>query len=547
MTPKVKQIYSQLRDLSKKLSARSRVVIIASVVIAIALLGYLITADHTKYAPLFTGLSTEDASRITEELKKSKVPFKIEAGGTAVLVPEEVVHESRLSLAGKGLPRGGGVGFEIFDSQKFGISDFAQQVNYRRALQGELERTISQLDSVKASRVHIALPKRQLFARAQQPVSASVTLRLHSGRSLARASVKGIVHLVSSSVAGLNPAAVTVVNTSGEMLWSGKGGVTGANGPLDFKQNLEETLERRVTEIMNAALGTGNSVVKVTAEIGFAQVEETDTQYDPEKIAIRSESSLEEKDEKRGRKAAGIPGVRGNLPGGPGPQTAGTGSGSSRKRVTRNYEVNRSIRRKVLPAGQLKRLSVAVLVDANALQTQAAAAAGGAGAAKDKPVAKLNLAALEEVVRKAVGYAPERGDLVTLQAVPFAEDTLGAGDAAGGPVIQFLKEQSWVVPTAVVVVAVVVVLIWMRRRRKKVQEVEVIDLPKTVWELEGAAGAAAGLGPQGQAGAEPMAAGKTPLALGAGDVNARDLANAAAAHDAMRAASVLRSWIGEEA
>ena len=539
MSPKVKQIYSQLRDLSRKLSARSRVVIIASVIAVVVLLGYLITADHTTYTPLFTGLSTEDASRITEELRKSKVPFKLEAGGTAVLVPEEVVHESRLSLAGKGLPRGGGVGFEIFDSQKFGISDFAQQVNYRRALQGELERTISQLDSVKASRVHIALPKRQLFVRAQQRVSASVTLRLHPGRSLMRPSVKAIVHLVSSSVAGLDPASVTVVNTSGEMLWSGKGGVTGANGPLDFKQNLEETLERRVTEIMNAAVGTGSSVVKVTAEIGFAEVEETDTQYDPEKIAIRSESSLEEKDEKRGRKAAGIPGVRGNLPGGPGPQTSGTGSGSSRKRVTRNYEVNRSVRRKVLPAGQLKRLSVAVLVDAKALAPRTAAG-GTPKSAKDKPVAKLNLAALEEVVRKAVGYAPERGDLVTLQAVPFAADTLGDGDAAGGPLVQFLRKQSWVVPTAVVVVAVVAVLIWMRRRRRKVQEVEVIDLPKTVWELE-----SSGVGAPQAEGGGAMEAGKTPLALGAGDVSARDLANAAAAHDAMRAASVLRSWIGE--
>jgi flagellar M-ring protein FliF len=539
MSPKVKQIYSQLRDLSRKLSARSRVVIIASVIAVVVLLGYLITADHTTYTPLFTGLSTEDASRITEELRMSKVPFKLEAGGTAVLVPEEVVHESRLSLAGKGLPRGGGVGFEIFDSQKFGISDFAQQVNYRRALQGELERTISQLDSVKASRVHIALPKRQLFVRAQQRVSASVTLRLHPGRSLMRPSVKAIVHLVSSSVAGLDPASVTVVNTSGEMLWSGKGGVTGANGPLDFKQNLEETLERRVTEIMNAAVGTGSSVVKVTAEIGFAEVEETDTQYDPEKIAIRSESSLEEKDEKRGRKAAGIPGVRGNLPGGPGPQTSGTGSGSSRKRVTRNYEVNRSVRRKVLPAGQLKRLSVAVLVDAKALAPRTAAG-GTPKSAKDKPVAKLNLAALEEVVRKAVGYAPERGDLVTLQAVPFAADTLGDGDAAGGPLVQFLKKQSWVAPTAVVVVAVVAVLIWMRRRRRKVQEVEVIDLPKTVWELE-----SSGVGAPQAEGGGAMEAGKTPLALGAGDVSARDLANAAAAHDAMRAASVLRSWIGE--
>jgi flagellar M-ring protein FliF len=518
--PPVSKLLEQVLATYGKMSGRAKIVLAVSLAVVGGGLIYIMAADHTSYTPLFTGLSIVDASKITEELKKSKIPFRIEAGGTAVLVPEEKVHETRLSMAGQGLPRGGGVGFEIFDSQKFGISDFAQQVNYRRALQGEMERTISQLDAVKVARIHIALPKHRLFARQQRPVSASVSLRLHPGRALSRPSVKSIVHLVSSAVSDLSPDQVTVVDTSGTLLWSGRQGSSGGSGPLEHKQNMEETLERRLRELLNAAVGPGRSVVKVTAELGMASLEQMDTQYDPEKAVIRSESSLEEKDEKGSPKAAGIPGVRGNLPGGPAPETGAGKAGSSRKRTTRNYEINKVVRKRVSPAGELQRLSVAVLVDSKALVAASTGGAKGAGEGK----LKVDLTALEEVVKKAVGFSKKRGDRVTLQAVPFVP-TAELDVEPGNVVTRFVEEQGALIWPALGIIGGIVVLIYIKRwLNKRKRDSEVVDLPKTVQELE--------VGAAGQ-----------PLALGAGDVQARDLANAVAEHDTGRAAAVVRSWL----
>jgi len=527
MPPSLKKVADQVRSTFGAMSVRARLVIVAGTLVCIIGLLYFALSDHTEYATLFNGLSTEDAARITEQLGKDKIPFRLEAGGNTILVPAETVHETRLKIAGQGLPRGGGVGFEIFDTQKFGISDFAQQVNYRRALQGELERTITQLDAVKAARVHIALPERQVFATRRQPVSASVTLRLHAGRVLPRSSVKAVVHLVSSSIAGLGPDQVAVVDTAGNMLWSGQGtGGGGGEGPLERKQTVEETLERRVREILNAALGSGHAVVKVTADVALAQVEEMDTQYDPDKTAIRSESTLEEKDDRAGRLPAGIPGVRANLPGGPGPATGDSGSGSSRKRQTRNYEVNRTVRKRVVPAGEVKRLSVAVLVDSHAFG--GVTKKGDKGKAKQKAVV-ADLAALEEVVKKAVGFSAARGDLVTLKAVPFAPEETLEGAAPPSFLVQLLRSKGasavWLAAGLGVLLLVGFVALIRRRRR---QQVDVIDLPRTVRELEGAE------------------VGEERLALGEGDHRARELATDAARHDSLRAASVLRTWMAEE-
>jgi len=536
MPPAVKQLIDRLRKINDGLSRRARITIIVAATLAMGSLAYLTLADTTSYVPLFTGLSPEDASGILEQLRKDKIPLRIDAGGTAILVPEEQVHETRLTLAGKGLPKGGGVGFEIFDNQKFGISDFAQQVNYRRALQGELERTIGELDAVRSARVHIALAKTQLFVRNRQPVTAAVTLRLHPGRSLPRSSVKAIVHLVSSAVAGLGPDRITVVETSGTMHWSGRSDGGGSDGPLDQQHQLEETLERRVREILSAALGSGRAVVKVTAEVALAATEQMETEFDPDKTVVRSESSLEEKDQRGGQLAAGIPGVRGNLPGGPAPSTGGSGQGSQRKKLTRNYEMNKTTRKRISPAGELKRLSVAVLVDSNALARVGTAPAAGKGKGKKgKATAEsVDLKALEEVVKKAVGFSPERGDLVALQSVPFAGEPPEEQPSAVWAITRYLgRKGSWF--SSGLAVLVLVGLAWwvMRRKRQQLnQEVAVLDLPRTVKELEGA--------PQ------PGAAGLTgssPRALGAGDSSSRDLATEAARHDAMRSAAVLRMWI----
>ncbi len=542
MMPQLKKLIEQGRAIIKGMSTKARITAAMLIVAVAGGLIYLMSVDHTSYAPLFTGLSNEDAGKIIEELRQRKTPFKIESGGTAILVPEAKVHEIRLDLAGKGLPKGGGVGFEIFDTQKFGISDFAQQINYRRALQGELERTITQLDAVKTARVHIAMPKQQIFARKKEDVSAAVTLRLHSGRALSHSSVQAIVHLVSSSVTSLTPEQITVVTTSGELLWSGRGGMGGGSSPIELKTNIEESLERRVNEILNAALGSGHSVVKVTADVAMTQVEQEDTEFEPEKTAIRSESLLEENNQKSGNHAAGIPGVHANLPGGPSPTGGVSKDGSYRKRETRNYEVNKVVRRKVSPPGELERLSVAVLVDSYAVARKGAAsgAAKGKGGRKKSAMA-VDLKALEELVKKAVGFSADRGDLVTLQSVPFAKEA-EIVEPLTATIMRYIKDRNlWLSPLIAIGVLILIISLW--RRLKKIKNIEVIDFPKTVRELENESGAKAKGGEETKEIAGPDQVEKL---LSSGSNSARDLAAAAVEHDAARAASVLRSWLAED-
>ncbi len=546
MSPSLQKLKDQVKKLFGSMSKRALVLIAVLVLGTGGLLAYLAMADRTEYGVLFTGLATEDASRITEQLRKSRTLFRLEAGGTTVLVPSEKVHEIRLTMAGQGLPRGGGVGFEIFDSQKFGVSEFAQQINYRRALQGELERTISQLDAVQAARVHLALPERAVFARRGQPASAAVTLRLHPGRSLAPASVRAVVHLVSSSETGLSPDQVTVVDTAGNMLWSGREGPFGSGGPLDQKRTMEESLERRVSQILDAAVGAGHSVVKVSAEVGLAQVEQTETQYDPESAAVRSETGLEEKDARPGAVAGGIPGVQGNLPGGPAPATGSADAVSQRKSFTRNYEVTKKVRKQLSPAGEVKRISVAALVDSRFLTgepVKGAAAKKGASAAASP---RVDLAALEQVVKQAVGFTPARGDVVTLRTIYFAPEQ----ELAAPPVTwltRVTREVSeYAKPAAVVILALVVLTLLLKARRRSAEPPTVLALPRTVRELEAAAA------PQ-LAGASGDATAVATASIAAARANLPapaqsgwDLARAAAEHDAARTASILKAWMEKD-
>lgn len=537
----VQKLREQVAAFVGALSTRARVLISAAVLLVGGALAYLVLVDRTEYAVLFSGLATDDAVRITEALRKTRTPFRLEGGGATLLVPSEKVHELRLQLAGQGLPRGAGVGFEIFDTQKFGLSDFAQQVNYRRALQGELERTIQQLDAVAAARVHIALPEKQAFVRRAGAVTASVTIRLQPGRSLSAASVSAVVHLVSSSVAGLTPEQITIVDTAGSLLWSGRdGGGGGTGGPLDQKRKLEENLERRVGELLDAAIGPGRSVVKIAAEVALVQVEQTETQYDPEAVAVRSETSLEEKDARGVGNAAGIPGVQANLPGGPTPQTSGADAASQRKSMTRNYEITQTVRKQVSPAGQLRRLSVAVLVDQNALaaSTPEPPKAGGKAAKGAKSAAAaapaLDLRALEQVVREAVGYDAKRGDLLTLRAVPFApEQKL---EPSKTPWTAYLLEGNG--PRLVLGgLGALVLLVLMLRRGKRTQPPQtLLALPRTVRELEASTTGAGATSPPALAAASVPGHEPAP----------QDLAAAAAEHDAARAASVLKAWMARE-
>ncbi|MFZ4478462.1 MAG: flagellar basal-body MS-ring/collar protein FliF, partial [Rhodoferax sp.] len=350
------------------------------------------------YGVLYSNLSDRDGGAIIASLQQMNIPYKFSEGGSALLVASNKVPEARLRLAAQGLPKGGTVGFELLDNQKFGTSQFAEQINYQRALEGELARSINSIAAVSSARVHLALPKASLFVRDQKKPSASVVLTLHRGRAIDEGQISAIVHLISSSVPELSAKSITVVDQAGNLLSAANAEARGLDtSQLKYAQEIEHGYIRRIEAILQPIVGAGNIHAQVSADIDFSVVENTDEKYrpnnDPASAAIRSQQISE----------SGQPGQPGNsTPGGvPGalsnqapsnavapivaasqgqqkaaaaplaPKTAadapsaGASAGiavNSRKDGTTNYELDRSIRHVQQGAGAIKRLSVAVLV-----------------------------------------------------------------------------------------------------------------------------------------------------------------------------------------
>ncbi|GAM09699.1 flagellar M-ring protein [Geobacter sp. OR-1] len=396
----------------------------------------IIVANRTDYKPLFANLTTEDAGEIVKKLKDQKVPYRLSADGKAILVPAEKVYDLRLTLASEGLPQGGGVGYEIFDRKNFGMTEFVQKLNYQRALQGELSRTISQLAGVEQARVHLAIPEKSLFKDAEKPPTASVVLKIKGGRSLKEADVQGVVHLVAASVEGLDTEHVTVLDGKGKIL--SRGGPGDATAKMsatmqETQRSFEKSTEDRLQSLLDKVVGSGKSVARVSASFNFKQVEKFEERYDPESAAVRSEQRSEEK----GGSGAltGVPGVQTNLGRTPATQPQAAG-GNSKSDETLNYEVSRSTARTIEPVGSLAKVSVAILVDGK-YDIPAAGKDGKTGKPKYTPRTPDELTKIEALVKSAVGFSAERGDQVTVANIPF-QDT---EDAAGG-----VKDEWWNAP-----------------------------------------------------------------------------------------------------
>lgn len=360
---------------------------------------------------LFANLESSDASAVVTWLKERKIPYKLENDGRAIHVPADKVYETRLDLAGAGLPQGGGVGFEVFDKQSFGLTDFAQKINYLRALQGELSRTITSLAPVEAARVHLALPEKRLFKDQQQASTASVILKIAPGRELKDPQIQGIIRLVAGSIEGLDADNVTVVDSTGKMLSRAPSSDTAGPttpGMLDYQQAMERRMENRAQSLLDAALGPGNSQVKVTAALDFMQQESTEEIFDPEKAVPRSEQSSTEKG--AGTVVGGVPGAQTNLQG-TGGQSATTPS--SRSEETVNYEISKTVSRKVYPVGSIQKLSVAVLV------ADRMTPGTDGQPATYVPRNDKELSAINTMVSRALGIDGERGDLIEVSSMPF--------------------------------------------------------------------------------------------------------------------------------
>ncbi|MCA1957698.1 MAG: flagellar M-ring protein FliF, partial [Nitrospira sp.] len=346
---------------------------------------------------------------------------------TTVLVPSAQVHELRLQLATQGLPHGGGVGYEIFDRTSIGMSEFVQKLNYRRALQGELARTIAQMPEVERARVHLAIPERRLFANEQDRARASVVLSLRNGYMLSKAQVQGVVHLVSSSVEGLQARDVTVVDGHGRLLSGSTAdetiGLTSSQ--LEYQRTVEKDIETRIQTMLERIVGQNKAVVRVSSVIDFRKIETTEERFDPNGQVVRSEQRGQEKTSGTNGTVGGVPGVQSNVPPGVEQEPAQTSSSSSQtKNETVNYEISRVVSKIVEPVGIIRQLSVAVLVDGtygapSAGEGEAAAADQAGAVRKYIPRSEEEMKRIEEIVKKAMGFSEERQDQVQVTNVQF--------------------------------------------------------------------------------------------------------------------------------
>ncbi len=412
-----------------KFSINQRMIILVALAGSIAgLIAIALWTQQPDMQVLFTNLGSEDAAAIIDKLKETKVPYETTGGGSTVLVPSDQVHDLRLQLATQGLPHGGGVGFEIFDKTSIGMSEFVQKLNYRRALQGELARTIAQMPEVERARVHLALPERRLFASEQDKARASVIVALRNGQQLSQSQVQGVIHLVSSSVEGLQARDVTVVDGHGRMLSATVTDETAglSNTQLDYQRSIEKDVETRIQTMLERIVGPNKAVVRVSSVVDFRKVETTEERYDPNSQVARSEQRGQEKSNGSNGVGGGVPGVQSNVPPGTGEEPAQTSSSSSQtKNETVNYEISRTISKIVEPVGVVKQLSVAVLVDgiyeaAKAADGQSADAP--AAARKYTPRSEEELKRIEDIVKKAMGFSAERQDQVQVVNVQFGTE-----------------------------------------------------------------------------------------------------------------------------
>ncbi len=416
----------RLTQLSK-LPTPQKIMLLGVVGSAVAgLFVLMVSLQQPSYLLLYSGLSAQDASAMVEELKKEKVSYQFGSDSGSILVPAEKVYEMRMALAGKGLPQSG-VGFEIFDKSNIGTTDFVQKMNYLRAVQRELARTISQIDGVEKSRVHISIPEDSVFLEDQKEATASVFMKLKPGTRLQSRQVQGIAYLISGSVEGLSPDRVTMMDTAGRLLnrpGEDEPGAGLTGNQMELQQNMERGLEQSIQNMLEKVIGRGKVIAQVSAALDFKQVQKTEELFDPNVTAVRSEQISKEKSSgRRGSgapgsgAAAGVPGVGSNLPGGGSVgQNRSSSDSSQSQNETINYEINKVTRHVVEPVGNLKRLSVAVLLDGHYPVVD------GQDQPEYQPRSAAEIEKLTTLVKGVVGFDETRGDQVIVENIPFKTD-----------------------------------------------------------------------------------------------------------------------------
>jgi flagellar M-ring protein FliF len=467
---------NQIRKLLASLSLRQKIsLLVAAVVVG----GSLIALTHWRrerdFRLLYSGLAPEDAAAILDKLRASGVEYRLADNGASVLVPSARVAELRLQMAAAGLPRSGRIGFELFDRTNFGASDFTEQVNYRRALEGELERSIMALAEVEQARVHITFPKDSVFLEARQPAKASVLVRLRSGMRLPPSSVQAICYLVASAVEGLTPEAVAVLDMRGNLLNRARSTTQGedsSEAALELRQRLEKDLLAKIHATLEPLLGPEHFRAGVSVECDLTSGEQSEEIFDPARSVMVSSQKTE--DISGTSLASGVPGTASNLPR-PTSRPGASGVGMTRRSESISYQATRTVRRMKLPQGTIKRISIAVLLDQNVRWE----GVGPQARRILEPPPPERIKAIRDLVAAATGFSAERGDQLIVESLPF-ETTLNlpppeaprAAPAPASPwppwVDEILKKNPALVAAAAgLVLLLLVVALWRLGRRKR--------------------------------------------------------------------------------
>lgn len=423
-------VQANIMGITQTAGGRKILLILGVAAVVAMMAGVWMWGKQPEYRILFSNFSDRDGGAIVAALEQMNVPYKYAEGGGAILVPEANVHDARLKLASMGLPKGGNVGFELMENQKLGVSQFVEQVNFQRALEGELARSIESLSSVQAARVHLALPKASVFVRDQQKPTASVLLNLHPGRVLDQQQVSAIVHLVASSVPELPAKLVTIVDQNGNLL-SETANALASNGldptQIKYVQELQQGIVKRIESIITPIVGANNVRAEVTADVDFSRTEQAVESYKPNQspdvVVIRSQQTSESQNG-NGNGAAGVPGALSNQPpapaaaplaaaGQPGAASANS-SANTRKDSTVNYEVDKTIQYVQQAMGGLKRLSVAVVVNYRKSTDKS-------GKVTTRPLTEAEKTQITDLVKEAMGYNSDRGDSLNVVNSQFAE------------------------------------------------------------------------------------------------------------------------------
>jgi len=396
------------------------------VVVLLSIVGIILIvnlATALNYGTLYTNLSAKDSAQIIEQLKTQKIPYRLEGGGSIIKVPDNKVAELRIQLASTGLPEGTGIGFEIFDKTSISTTDFVQNINYIRAVEGELARTLSQLREVNYAKVHITAPKRSVFMDEQEEAKASIVLSLQPGARVAGNLVPAILHLTAQSVEGLRAENIAIVDVSGNLLSKPSNGEEDiftelTTNQLSYQKNMEQNLSKKIISLLEPYVGAGKVRADVKLKLNFDKVESTEETVDPESIAKVSEKSETSSSTGAGR-AGGVPGVSSNVGQATGGETkqgiVATPSKSKKESSLVNYEISKKITHLTKPVGEVQQLSVAVVVD-DAVDAQIQ---NGELIKQSRKRTAEELDAIKKIAQAAVGFNSQRGDVIEVANLAF--------------------------------------------------------------------------------------------------------------------------------